>query len=736
VFYAGSASSFTISDQPPADAKPLGAATVEVTLPTSGREPVTVAAPAGFQVPSSQYGTWVWRIDRDRQTPDTAALFDNDPADKFGQRLETHVTQMDLAIQSQVAEVSVTEPKGDGTVQVCDTVWVEHGAPDDLWLNQWGTDKPVEVNVGGRLYHSAVPGPQTSSIDPDLPVVDEYELVFTAAGREHAQQVCHTVRYGEYGAYGFVWGIELSKQPPTTKDYLARDVTTPLWLPVETTMVKRAPVIHTAATMWQATNDGIEQVFLADEIWQIDWPDAPVDSNMAGAVGHASWPGYGPWEPDAKTITTELWRVEGEVTPESCSADNPAAKLIAVNEATPALNTWGASQKVSGSKFKAEGGDATYAFVISYPGDARTEAYKSICGEKSETITLTRQTPNFITQLLVPADLKGASAETAEARDQAVEVEPGTELVDVLHVSFQDAGQRQTDMGGWQAAWDTYFLPTADDGEPLPIIDGEDGQKTYEGAACTPETLLTSSGDPLPVEKEGAYLSPAFAVPDEPGMVFAVETVTDAQGQVVRRGTCGVVSESAIVLPPTEEPEPRITTNAPEHANLGEKVKDEAILTGPFPEGTQVEFWYQHTPYTNPDAALDELKCDPPDPASMEAAVKIGVTILDHDIVEGVTEKLYSPEFTSDKAGCTWIKEIAWAPDEGPNRTVLAEGRFDTLSERTMWRQPPTPPGDLPRTGADMGRWVGLAAALLAGGVGLVAISRRRRSVDGGRAWR
>ncbi|MDR2380175.1 MAG: hypothetical protein LBE08_03210, partial [Bifidobacteriaceae bacterium] len=69
VFYAGSASSFTISDQPPADAKPLGAASVEVTLPTSGREPVTVAALAGFQVPSSQYGTWVWRIDRDRQTP-------------------------------------------------------------------------------------------------------------------------------------------------------------------------------------------------------------------------------------------------------------------------------------------------------------------------------------------------------------------------------------------------------------------------------------------------------------------------------------------------------------------------------------------------------------------------------------------------------------------------------------------------------------------------------------------
>ncbi|MDR0626695.1 MAG: hypothetical protein LBG11_05460 [Bifidobacteriaceae bacterium] len=59
VYYAGSASSFTISDQQPADAKALGTATVDVTLPTSGREPVTVPAPAGFTVPTSQYGTWV-----------------------------------------------------------------------------------------------------------------------------------------------------------------------------------------------------------------------------------------------------------------------------------------------------------------------------------------------------------------------------------------------------------------------------------------------------------------------------------------------------------------------------------------------------------------------------------------------------------------------------------------------------------------------------------------------------
>jgi hypothetical protein len=248
-------------------------------------------------------------------------------------------------------------------------------------------------------------------------------------------------------------------------------VVTPLWLPVETTMVKRVPVIHTAATLWAATNGGAEEVFFTDEIWQIDWPDAPEDTDLHGAIGHPEWEGYGSWPADGRTITVELWRIEGEVTAESCSADNPNAKLVAANQATPALNTWGAAHKVSGSRFKAEG-DATYTFVVKWPGDARTEPYQSICGEKSETITLNRQAPEFVTQLLADADSEGATAGEAAARDAAVEVEPGTVLVDVLHATFPDPDQRQADMTGWAAAWDTYFLALDDAAEPPRVIGG------------------------------------------------------------------------------------------------------------------------------------------------------------------------------------------------------------------------------------------------------------------------
>ncbi|MDR2973625.1 MAG: hypothetical protein LBV00_02765, partial [Propionibacteriaceae bacterium] len=576
-FYAGSASSFTIQDTSPGDATVLGTATVNVTLPTSGRDPVTVPAPAGFTVPTSQYGTWVWQISRADQADDVAALFDNDPSDKFGQTMETHVTQMELTIHSEVTNPTIPEPKGDATVEVCDAVWVEHTSDTDLWLNQWGTNKPIEVLVGGKLYHSAVPGAQTLSPDAGIPVMDDYSLTFTAAGRDHAQTVCQTVGYGDYGAYGFTYTIDLTAQPEVTRDYLVKGTATPLWLPVETTMVRRTPVIHTAATKWSATNQGVEEVFFTDEIWQTDWPDNAGDTDAHGAVGHGDWNGYGEWAADGQTLTVDLWRIEGQVTPDSCTADNPNARLIATNTATPAWNTWGASQKVSGSRFKAEGGDATYTFVVTWPGDARIEPYRSVCGEKSETITLVHEAPAFITQLV--AERKGASIETAQARENAIEVEAGAKLTDLLHAWFPNEGA-QTDMTGWSATWDAYWQPI-DDNHPEPkIIADTSGALVYDSATCTPDTLLSSSGDPVPVDGPGTVASDEFTMPDKPGLMYMVETVTDQTDEIVHRGTCGVVSETAILKPPPPaEPEPKITTLAPAHADLGDKITDEASLT-------------------------------------------------------------------------------------------------------------------------------------------------------------
>jgi hypothetical protein len=567
-FYAGSVSSFTVADEPPTGATVLGVASVNVTLPTSGREPVSVKAPAGFTVPSSQYGTWVWRIDKDHQTDTVKPLIAESVADQFGQTLETHVTQMGLTVQSQVTDETIPEPTGDTTVQVCDTVWVEHGSPEDLWLNQWGTDKPVEVVVTGALHHSAVPGQRTTTLDPSVPVVDEYELTFTAAGKDHAQTVCHPVSYGGYGAYGFQWTIDLANQPDATTDYLSKGTTTPLWLPVETTMVRRTPVIHTAVTAWNTTTGGTTDVYFQDDLWAGDWPDSPADTDMYGAVQHGQWAGLAPWLADTTTVTVELWRVEGPATPDSCAAGNPDATLVAVNTLTPAQNTWAAAQKVSGSKFKADGGEATYTFVVSSPGDSRTEPFRTLCGEKSETLTITPTPPSFVTQLVTLSDTDTSTIDTATTQDTAITVEPGTNLVDVLHAWYPDTTGPVTDMTGWQATWDVYYTPDNSVVTPT-IIDSDNGRKVYEGATCTPDTLFTTLTEPVSISQPGTYTSPVFTTPDKPGMIYVVETLTNREGQVVHRGECGLVAESAIVSAPEPTP-PGIKINTGGHlANTG-----------------------------------------------------------------------------------------------------------------------------------------------------------------------
>jgi hypothetical protein len=714
VFHAASATTYPVSAEAPADAKVVGEATVEVTLPTSGRAPVTVAAPAGFTVPTSQYGVWVWEIRRADQDPQVAALFDNDPKDGFGQPSETHATQMELTIRSQTQASDLPEPVGEATVEVCDRVWAEHTTPGDLWLNQWGTHQPVEVKVTGALHHSAVPAAQTTNTT-GVPKVAEWEVAFTAAGEANAQIVCHEVGAGGHGAYGFAWRIDLASQPDATRELLSGGAVSALWLPEETTIVKPAPVIRTAATAFTTTSGGQEVVFLTDQVWQTGWPDGPDGTDQHAATTHGQWAGTGPWGADEKTIRVELWRIEGEVTPESCSEDNPAAALVAVNEATPARNTWDGADRVSGSRFKADR-DATYTFTVSWPGDARTQPYESVCGEPSETITLTSQAPEFTTRLLKAADQDTApNGDDAEA---AMEVEPGAAVVDVLSVVFPDPDARKADMTGWQATWEFHHNPVGDQGAAPEVVADPSGRRVNEGAVCTPETRFAEVG-PVPVERAGDHASPEVTVPDEPGMVHAVETVTDKDGKVVWRGTCGLVTESAIVKAP---PKPGITTTAPATATVGERVTDLAELTGPYPTGTVVEFWYQDTPFNNPDAAPADLACDPPDPHDSEGAVHIGDVTLDHPIAEGAVETIQSPEFTVTEPGCTWIKETAHQPGDRPDREVIAEGRFDALNERTIWTPPPP---ELPSTGARV--WGIAGAALIAIGLGAVGVAFARR---------
>jgi len=483
---------------------------------------------------------------------------------------------------------------------------------------------------------------------------------------------------------------------------------------------------------------GVTRTFFQDDVWQIDWPDTPDDTDLYGAVGHTQWPGYGPWAGDGKTVTVDLWRIEGDVTPDSCSSDNPQATLVASNSATPAINTWAASQKVSGSRFAATGGDATYTFVVTWPGDDRTMPYTSVCGERSETIRVVTAKPDMVTQLVTPADAPTSTVETAQAQETGLEVTPAEPLVDVLHVWSSDVSKPLTDMSGWQATWQAYFLPAQDQTHEPEIVDDPSGQRVYSNATCTDETLYWTADQPVPVEQAGDFASPEFTAPDQPGSLFVVETITDSQGQVLRRGVCGAVAESAIIPAPPAPPTPLITTKAPADATVGDKISDETTLTGPYATGTVIQWWVQHTDYVDDTMPADQLQCVKPDPDDMTGATKIGETVLDHDIADGVTETIHSPEFTADKTGCTHIKEIALTPADSGDQQVTAQGWFGQTNETTHWHQPPSGPHAetggtvLPNTGMNLPvMLVAVAVFLIGAGVATTVIVRRRLANTG-----
>ncbi|MDR2378746.1 MAG: S8 family serine peptidase, partial [Bifidobacteriaceae bacterium] len=239
VFYGRSASAFAVADAAPADAVAIGTASAEVTLPTSGLEPVSVKVPAGFTVPTSQYGVWVWRIDPASQTAPVAPLIQPGLADAFGLTQSTQVTQMELSVNSKASKTAAKAAKSEGA-QVCDSVWLEHGSAGDLWLNDWNSDKPVQVAVTGALYAAKTAGQAGPDAAAGLKPVKQFKLTFAGAGPDNAQTVCHSLAKGLAGAYGFQFGIDLAGQADGAANYLSKGFATNLWDAAATVQVTAA----------------------------------------------------------------------------------------------------------------------------------------------------------------------------------------------------------------------------------------------------------------------------------------------------------------------------------------------------------------------------------------------------------------------------------------------------------------------------------------------------------------
>jgi hypothetical protein len=587
----------------------------------------------------------------------------------------------------------------------------------------------VRVHVTGNLWRSdtiTTDPLAVDQIDPDL--VDrindsEYDLVFTAAGADHAQIVTHGLKgdrrgdtdfgVGDYGFYGFQFGIDADRQEPDTGLYVddtGLGQQSRLWETNETVDVLKRLRVQTKVTSWTVTNDDQEgldaeiQVFLMDEVWARAFPagsgEYPWDH--AGAVEHGDWPGHGPWAGDTPDMTVSLWKIDAgrPVTTGSCQPGVQGTELV-TTRTIPARNTWDDSVKVSGARFRALDPAAQYTFTVAFSGDDRAAAYESVCGEQSETYLPSAL--EFTTQLVEATGDAVADSTPARAQTQTrgLAAPPGGTVRDVLHVTGSDPGRVPVLLTGLRARWEVFFNPATPATDPsagsrevadvFPVSESVTGRVVYTNATCIAETLIGST-DAQAITTAGKVVSADIDLPGRAGLVLVqevVETLTplpatgtvdgtpvdsdrdghaDAYWRELHRGQCGLVAEAAEISPvPEVGIEKWDTAEGWAQGSLGDHDTPETPARPPVGAPTPISFEVVNTgteplvdlavsdATTSGPAQIEGLSCDfteATDPARVAATT--GTTGLDLDRWVAWTPPGGTPQDPTPTTGTRW----------------------------------------------------------------------------------
>ncbi|MBB2975144.1 hypothetical protein FHX49_000685 [Microbacterium endophyticum] len=235
---------------------------------------------------------------------------------------------------------------------------------------------------------------------------------------------------------------------------------------------------------------------------------------------------------------------------------------------------------------------------------------------------------------------------------------------------------------------------------------------TEPANACTPETLVETT-QPIPVTDEGDYVSPEVRAHQQ-GSYYWIEYLwyspsDGGERRLLAQGACGLENETTAVA------SPEVVTAALERAGVNESFYDNATVTG-LAADTDAElvfFVFHNEPDTLPVCTEDTLEYE--------------TTVVPLD----GSGEYRSPDVSSPTSGTKqWIAELRYRTAADAETLVLAKGTCGDEDESTIV-------SDLAVTGARDGngmpvRQLGaLGAAVLALGIGMIAISRARRTRRG-----
>lgn len=521
------------------------------------------------------------------------------------------------------------------------------------WLQKDGAHIPVIFEGTAYQVPGALPPAQSVTIDPAAVPLGTVTITADGPGVYISPEVVAPTS----GFITWVWEMKKSTQPEWVRDYLAADWQDEYGITVETTSV-RWPITVTSLMREYNVHPG-GRAF--DVVTVTGFP-----------ANHGGFSGDGYWNADADELIHTVYgpfATDTELTDDM----NLTGAPVLVELTTPARNGVYKLGYTDDDKIvPTEPG--YYVLVTTFKGDDRVQPYASSPADVLERFfvppTGTEVPVSVITQATPEALVGQPFEDTALVQ--------GTTIPDGAYLVFRAYGPHSAEAG---SVCETQFF----------------------------------TSEEIPVTQAGVYRSGMTTV-DTAGNVFWVETLHDADGEIIAEGQCGAPGETTVIR---EQPENlTVKTNAVPDVVLGNPAHDVAAVTGTVPDGARLVF----------EAYRQDGESSTCTPAELVFTSKLielngpGEYRSDEVVFDQVGT-YYWVETVIDAEGTVLHRGLCGAPDE--TTTVIPEPEEPGQ---------PGAPGKLAQTGG--GDWwpLGLAGGLMAAATGGVLLFGRRLAIARDRA--
>lgn len=653
---------------------------------------------------------------------------------------------------SPIGSTQVSTRRVEAGAQATDTVRAGVAPGSGEWRTLDGA--PVPVVYRGTLHGPYAEQPvQSDAVPPGAPVAGSVELTATGPGTYTSPGV--TVPSA--GFYTWVWRVEEASQPDRVKPFLPDGYT---WSDRFGLVAETHLSPTTVAAETQVTDEEIPVSATSTDTLTVKdtgaWLKKDGRSVPVTFTGTAYWvPGTGTvpaTRPENATVlTTSSIVVEGPGTFTSEAATAPAdsaGHIVWVWSAPETLFTtgWADGWNTKGEVVRVTTPQVRTKATPSVPLSDTAKDEAVVDGEVPEGAVITfeayRQTGDRASCTVESRVYDGSTSPVAVAAGRnekrsywSSEVrftEPGvhhwvetlrTKDGRVLHrgecgVPGETTKVTVPDVTSKAQADSAVHDGATDDA----IVTGETPKgaylvwKAYRAAAgtrsaadsvppvCDASTLVAdTTGTPVVVEKAGTYTSPPVVFTTA-GAVHWVEELHSYDGRILAQGACGAPGETTTVHTPD------VHTKATPAVQVGDPVRDEAVVNGRVPAGAVITF----------EAFMRSGEQDTCTPANRVFDGSGSPVATTPGLNEDVSYWSGETRFT-EPGSYYWVETLATA-----DGTVVHRGECGAPGETTVVSPAPVVP-TLADTGGDPGPWFagGLAALVL--GLAAALLARRRR---------